>query len=403
MTKDTIIMYSIPAYGHVNSNLYLMSRLADKGFRVLYYSTDPFQSAIENNGCQYRRYPLDPGKIDFNDGRKLLKLYRLILEYTKNMLPALMDEAAREAPCAVIFDSLALWGRAVGELKGVFSFSFYSIAAIGRAGSKSFLAYAAGFSADFLQYAGALPGALYCRRYLKKRYRLSRLGLLPVLMNKGDQNLMGYSRIFQPGGEAFGPEYFFSGPIAPYRKGAEDGKESDWEAGEGSLDEERICRGGRVIYVSLGTIFNRDEGLMEEVIRQFGNTEYQVVMAWDRKGGERMEIPENFTVLPFVNQFRVMKKASLFISAGGMNSVHEALLRGVPCLLCPQQGEQLLNATQIARLGFGTILKNPRRLRQQAEQTMRLKENWDENVRKELTAVHVEEALELFKMHKAAL
>lgn len=122
-----------------------------------------------------------------------------------------------------------------------------------------------------------------------------------------------------------------------------------------------------------------------------------MVMVWSGKEQELRNFPSNFIVHPFVDQTRVLEKASLFISAGGMNSVHEAILQSVPCLMCPQQGEQLINAKQITKLGFGTILKNPGRLREQAEQTMKLKAHWNETIRKELTAVHVEEAWKLFE------
>ena len=87
--------------------------------------------------------------------------------------------------------------------------------------------------------------------------------------------------------------------------------------------------------------------------------------------------PENFIVRPFVNQNEVLAHASLFLTAGGVNSIHEALYFGVPCLMCPQQGEQLLNARQFERLGFGRILRDPDRLLQEVRACMELKKHWD--------------------------
>ena len=386
MERGTIIMYSIPAYGHINSNLYFLRGLSERGFRILYYSMDRFQVDIERNGCEYRSYPLGQEAIDLTDGSKILRLYHLILTYTRDMLPELKAQAEKEAPCAVVFDSLALWGRIMGELLGVPSYSFYSIAAIDRVLSKGFLAYASGFTAGFLKYAGEIPGALSCRRSLKKKYGISGLDLLHVLMNRGDKNLMGYSQRFQPGGEVFGENYLFLGPMAAYRN-----------TGDTGDSDETLALKGTVIYISLGTVFNQNEGFIKAVFQQLGKTQYQVVMAWDCKEDDRLRIPGNFTVRPFVNQSQVMRRASLFITAGGMNSIHEAILWGVPCLMCPQQGEQLINAKQVERLGFGTVLGEPAGLLAQAEQTMRLKETWNETIRRELTAVHVEKAWELFE------
>ena len=590
--KGTLFFYGLPAYGHTLSNLYLAGRLAGAGFRVVYYSAEPFRENIEENGCEYRAYPMDWAALDLTDGERILKLYRLVLEYTWRMLPKLLEQAEEERPCGVIFDSLALWGRAVGQLRGVPSFAFYSIAAIdwtwgfpgvrggggapadsagspagfrkygseerregitaGTSGSfakfrkpgnaerehgitagacapparirkrgseeredgtavgacapparirkhsneecregiaadasgfyarirksskekrrdgaatdapgatarlrkhshgertggrpakdraglpvglwkyghengdarrfpvspwgKGLGAYAPGFSADFLRYAGEIPGAAAYAKRLRKRYGLRDLGLLPVLMNRGDYNLCGYARLFQPGGRGFGGEYRFVGPLSVHRKIGQQNDFSCW-------DEDVSTP---LIYISLGTVFHRNEEFLRTVLEQLGlrtgnrlterlektgggcpaglgggrsrGESFRVVLVWS--GDETRAFPENFTVRPFVNQNEILKHAALFITAGGMNSLHEALYFGVPCLMCPQQGEQRLNARRFERLGFGKILQDPRKLRREAWKCMELKKGWDEKLRKRLTGVCVGKALELIE------
>ena len=612
--KGTLFFYGLPAYGHTLSNLYLAGRLAGTGFRVVYYSAEPFRENIEENGCEYRAYPMDWAALDLTDGERILKLYRLVLEYTWRMLPKLLEQAEEERPCGVIFDSLALWGRAVGQLRGVPSFAFYSIAAIDwtwgfpgvrggggapadsagspagfrkygseehregiTAGASGFFAmfrkpgnaerehgitagacappariwkpgseehedgitagacappairkrgseeredgtavgacapparirkhsneecregiaadasgfyarirksskekrrdgaatdapgatarlrkhshgertggrpakdraglsvglwkyghengdarrfpvspwgkglgaYAPGFSADFLRYAGEIPGAAAYAKRLRKRYGLRDLGLLPVLMNRGDYNLCGYARLFQPGGRGFGGEYRFVGPLSVHRKIGQQNDFSCW-------DEDVSTP---LIYISLGTVFHRNEEFLRTVVEQLGlrtgnrlterlektgggcpaglgggrsrGESFRVVLVWS--GDETRAFPENFTVRPFVNQNEILKHAALFITAGGMNSLHEALYFGVPCLMCPQQGEQRLNARRFERLGFGKILQDPRKLRREAWKCMELKKGWDEKLRKRLTGVCVGKALELIE------
>ena len=590
--KGTLFFYGLPAYGHTLSNLYLAGRLAGAGFRVVYYSAEPFRENIEENGCEYRAYPMDWAALDLTDGERILKLYRLVLEYTWRMLPKLLEQAEEERPCGVIFDSLALWGRAVGQLRGVPSFAFYSIAAIdwtwgfpgvrggggapadsagspagfrkygseerregitaGTSGSfakfrkpgnverehgitagacappariwkpgseeredgtavgacapparirkhsneecregiaadasgfyariqkpgkaerrdgaatdapgatarlrkhshgertggrpakdraglpvglwkyghengdarrfpvspwgKGLGAYAPGFSADFLRYAGEIPGAAAYAKRLRKRYGLRDLGLLPVLMNRGDYNLCGYARLFQPGGRGFGGEYRFVGPLSVHRKIGQQNDFSCW-------DEDVSTP---LIYISLGTVFHRNEEFLRTVVEQLGlrtgnrlterlektgggcpaglgggrsrGESFRVVLVWS--GDETRAFPENFTVRPFVNQNEILKHAALFITAGGMNSLHEALYFGVPCLMCPQQGEQRLNARRFERLGFGKILQDPRKLRREAWECMELKKGWDEKLRRRLTGVCVGKALELIE------
>lgn len=406
--KGTVFFYGIPAYGHTLSNLYLVGRLGAAGFRVVYYSAEPFRKVIEENGCEYRPYPIDWKELDLRDGERILKLYRLILQYTWELLPKLLGQAGKERPAAILFESLALWGRAVGELVSVPTFAFYSIAAIdwtwgcpgGRERSgflpagpwqKGLGAYAPGFSAGFLRYGGEIPGAMSYVRRLRRAYGLKKLGLLPVLMNRGDYNLCGYSRMFQPGGGLFGAEYRFLGPLSVHRRTVE---RNDFSCPEPASGE-------RLIYISLGTIFNENEGLLSEVIRQFGrNVEeggdsgkqsFRVVLVCEKN----RRFPDNFIVCPFVDQSAVLRHADLFITAGGVNSIHEALYFGVPCLLCPQQGEQLLNAERFQRLGFGRILSDTARLRQEALECMELRKNWKEKRRAVMTAVHMGEVLEI--------
>lgn len=374
--KREIFWYAIPAYGHIYSSLYLARCLSEKDFRIVYYSTEEFREVIEANGCVFRSYPIRQEELELSDGQKILKLYRLLLEYTDKMLPFLLKDAVKDRPACVIFDSLAPWGRLIMEQLQIPGFSFYSIIAFRQVGDKGFRAYCKGFSADFLRYASEIPRAVGLKRLLVKKYGKTKLGIKDVLMNKGVVNLMGYSRLFQPGGEKYGKSYHFLGPLAVHRKVIE---KNDFD-----------CPNGRIIYISLGTIFNRDEQLLEQLVRQFGrkpdktsqSCEYSVVMVWDEWNGSQKEcFPDNFIVRKFVNQGEVLKRASLFISAGGQNSIHEALYYSVPCLICPQQGEQLVNAERFERLGFGRILRDPYSLRQEACLAMKLRNTWDEDKR----------------------
>lgn len=379
MAEKSIIMYSIPAYGHIYSNLYLMQRLNQDGFQVIYYALPPYRKAVEASGCIYRQYPIDEAAIDLTDGKRLLRLYRLLLEYTAAMLPVLLDEVQNENPAVVIFDSLAPWGRAVGDILRIPTFSFYSVLAINGIFRKSFFSYGTRFGGDFLRYGCELPAALRWRRQLRKQYGLKKLGILPVLMNKGDYQLLGFSRQIQPGGARFNKSYLFLGPMSRYRPG-QDGSRPQ-------LTQKKL------IYISLGTIFNDDRELFDAAVACWGGKPVQVVMAAKIDADMRSRLPDNFIAEPFLNQREMLKKASLFLSAGGMNSAHEAIALEVPCLFYPKQGEQLLNARQLERLGFGLILTDPARLRVMANRAVRLRQTWSKNLHKKITRVTINEAM----------
>jgi len=62
-------------------------------------------------------------------------------------------------------------------------------------------------------------------------------------------------------------------------------------------------------------------------------------------------VPDNFLVENFVPQLEVLKRADVFITHGGMNSLNEALYFGVPVIVVPQQVEQAFNMRRLKKLG----------------------------------------------------
>jgi MGT family glycosyltransferase len=61
-------------------------------------------------------------------------------------------------------------------------------------------------------------------------------------------------------------------------------------------------------------------------------------------------------VRPFVPQLAVLQVADVFITHGGINSMHEGLYYGVPLILIPHQFEQLLNARQVTARNAGLLI-----------------------------------------------
>ncbi|MDG4773684.1 nucleotide disphospho-sugar-binding domain-containing protein [Solwaraspora sp. WMMD792] len=66
--------------------------------------------------------------------------------------------------------------------------------------------------------------------------------------------------------------------------------------------------------------------------------------------------PANWVIRHAVDQQRVLSRADVFVTHGGSNSFHEAILAGVPMVVVPFFGDQPLVARQAARLGIGINL-----------------------------------------------
>ena len=108
----------------------------------------------------------------------------------------------------------------------------------------------------------------------------------------------------------------------------------------------------------MGTINNRDRTVVECFIRAFsGRDEFVMITTGHGFSKESFgNLPANIAIHGWLPQIAVLKRASLFITHGGLNSIHDGLYFGVPLLLCPQQEEQTLNATRVVDLGAGLLL-----------------------------------------------
>jgi UDP:flavonoid glycosyltransferase YjiC (YdhE family) len=63
---------------------------------------------------------------------------------------------------------------------------------------------------------------------------------------------------------------------------------------------------------------------------------------------------------------------ALFVTHGGMNSVHEGLYYDVPLVLAPQQTEQRVVSLRVEALGAGVMLRRqgPKTIREAAERVL---------------------------------
>ena len=68
----------------------------------------------------------------------------------------------------------------------------------------------------------------------------------------------------------------------------------------------------------------------------------------------KLQLPKNTLIFPYVPQLEVLKRASLFITHAGANSVNEAIYYGVPMICVPMAYDQPRIAYRVTdELGFG--------------------------------------------------
>jgi MGT family glycosyltransferase len=128
----------------------------------------------------------------------------------------------------------------------------------------------------------------------------------------------------------------------------------------------------RLIYVSMGTVFNNNVFVYDTIIEAFDRLSQQdestykqlrVVMSVgeaniksyeDRIVSEDYRIPENVQLFASVPQLELLPKATLFVTHAGMNSTSEAIENAVPLICVPIQADQPAVARRVCdelRLG----------------------------------------------------
>lgn len=340
------VFFNIPASGHINPSLPIVAEMVRRGENVLYVNTEETRAQIEPTGVTFIPYPVMPDLENLmkqaNDGN-LAGNALALAGIGERILPFTFELLQREQPDYVIFDSLAAWGKQAAEKLGI-------------PGAASIVTFVLGYGVmppvspgvAFQMITGMarhLPAYWQIARRTRQKFGVKPVGLINTLMSNGDINLVYTSVEFQPNGGRFPSKYRFAGPPISPRPSAID------------FPYEQITR-RPVIYISLGTINNENLDFYRQCFAAFGNHPGQFILSVGNKIDIAAlgTIPSNFIVRNFVPQLEILQRSDVFVTHGGMNSVHEGLFYGLPLVVIPQQAEQAMVAGQVAKYGAGVAL-----------------------------------------------
>ncbi len=319
-----VAFVNVPAHGHVNPTIGVVAELVRRGIRVTYHCGEPHRQAVAAAGAEF--HPYEPGAIDNDmphDG-DVLGLVRVVREASSRIAPRLLPLLRVDRPDVVVHDSLAPWGKEVARALGIpavcsiTTFVFDHRVALSRP--------------ELL--------ARFVRGHLRRASNVRYLtGALDAISNREPTNLVYTSRAFQPFGDRFDHRFVFVGAIP---------------RDEPALDAE-VARLDRVIYVTLGTLFNDRPELFRAAIDGLADLGRPLVVST----GGRLDpahlgrLPQGIVARRWVPQLALLRRASLVVTHGGMNTVNEALLHGVPLVVVPQAADQSWVARRVADVGAG--------------------------------------------------
>ncbi|MGM0876550.1 MAG: macrolide family glycosyltransferase [Bacillota bacterium] len=341
-----IVFFSIPAHGHTNPTLPVVSELVSKGHEVWYYSFMEFQEKIEDVGakfipCDEFLPPISQHELNRKVGKDFAALIEMIVDTTIALDKKVCTELREFQPDCIVSDSLCFWGKLFAKKLGIPYICSTTTFAFNKHTAKL-------MKRSIKEVLGMIFGM---PRINKKMQLLRTHGyevdtFISIIQNDNETDTIVYtSKEFQPMTETFSDKYAFVGPSI---------RQSP------VVIDERQSR--KLIYISLGTVLNQNKDFYQNCIKAFADSSYDIMMSV----GEKTEIaslgriPDNFTVKNYVDQMAILQKADVFITHCGMNSVNESLYYEVPMVLYPLHSEQGVVADRVAELGAGVKLKGNR-------------------------------------------
>lgn len=336
-----IVFVNIPAHGHTNPTLAITHALVGRGHEVVYYSGEEMREVIERTGADFRAYPEPmPTAKEVTDAlNELIDATLLFIKISEAHTAWFIEEMRREKPHVIVYDSTAMWGYVAARSLGISHICSSSTFVL--EGSHNHLPKRA-LLRFLLQTIPKLPRILRWKQLMVKQFGAANVGGITEF---SECNLVYTSREFHPENNTLDERFRFVGP---------------------SLDRQsravtvplELLEVGNLVYISLGTIVRPTRAFCQAVFSAFNDFPAQFVFSVGKQTeiASLGTIPVNFTVRNEVPQLEILERAAAFITHGGMNSVHEGLVYGVPEIVIPHQMEQLLNGLRVAQVGAGLLL-----------------------------------------------
>lgn len=356
------MFFNVPAAGHINPTLSVVSELTQRGHHVIYYLTEAYRSKIEAAGAEFRPYddriPDDYFERRGLDGSNPAGTAYALATTSLEVMPDLLQQIEVDQPDAILFDSMCPWGWMLAQVAGLPSISSCTLLFL----STSDMFRVAGFAPLAFLGVRMLPDMrkfMQAAKALEQRYAMKLPNFADFLNRAGTLTISYTSSMIQPNADKLDPSIKFVGPSIEPRP---HDVTFPWD----KLDDRPL------IYVSLGTVINQNAAFYRACMEALCDIPAQTVMSVGQKTeiSALYPIPQNFIVRNFVPQLEILPRAALFITHAGMNSVHESLFFNVPLMLVPQQMEQRLVAVRVEDLGAGIRLSSdtpqPAEIRQTA-------------------------------------
>jgi MGT family glycosyltransferase len=329
-----------PLHAHINPNLPIVQELVARGEEVVYYLTEKYRPAIEATGATFRSYEskLEQTGYNLQHLSQSITLPILMIDESLFVMPQILESVRAERPDCIVYDPMCFSGRFIAEvlqLPAVMTRPTF----VPHEQTRRFFQTSAIDPRDAQLFQSLLEQL--CARYPIRSFELK-----DIFLHKAALNIVTMPRSFQPDGASFGSDCLFVGPSIGPR----------CEAADFPFDQ---LGQQPIIYVTLGTVYNKDPDFFKACFAAFADQPMQVVVATGRPV-EEMDlgpIPGNFIVHRYVPQLEILEHAAISINHGSITTVMEAVSRGVPMVVIPHAIGQEGSARRVPDLGLGILLR----------------------------------------------
>ncbi|MEO7803838.1 MAG: glycosyltransferase [Actinomycetota bacterium] len=331
-----VLAVTTPAYGHFHPMLPMARALTASDHDVLFVTSADFAPRVEaagfevqtagisgeEAGAQVRQRFPDLADIAPEEGwRRGLRMFAAVI--APSAAPALIGIAGDWKPDLVLFESAAFAGPLVAAKIGVPSVE----QSFGRLRQKQW---------QDLAYELLVP--LWQEHGLDSRpraemYKYLYLDICPPSLQSERVRDIATARPTMPV------------PID--------------SAGESLPDWIDALPNERTIYVTLGTVFNKDVSLFSKIIEAAQGLSANVIVTIGNSGDPEALGPQppNVFIERYIPQSLLFDRCDLVVSHGGSGTMLAALGHGIPLLMLPQGADQFRNSLACDRAGVSLSLE----------------------------------------------
>ena len=355
-----ILGVTLPATGHLLSQLPVLTELARRGHQVSCLSLPRYRDLILKAGVNYLALPVtEQEEAVFGDladqprGMQLLPLYARLLDWTVTILGRLQAifpaPGSPVAPIGPEAPEMTLPDLILADAACPWSWR------LARRLHRPCVTLVPSFAWSLpvmLSSPSALldlrPQARHVPDLIRAQGRLSRYGgeggrpPWAFLAPGGEQVLVLTSRAFQPWPWSVPRHWRFVGPTSAL---------GDRPEGNGPTSS------AAQIYVSLGTVADAQLPWWRRAAEALAPPPETAGLPVLLATGPKLRpealgaLPPNIRVTPWADQPDELRSAGVFVTHGGMNGVGEALRLGVPMVVSPQSMDHFWVASRLQRLG----------------------------------------------------